>query len=268
MPLLAINGLECPVRVGSLRRPPPEEIGVTDRAESGTLRTHRRNKKRRFEFAITTVKQVEALAWEALIRGDGQVWSFDANLYSSKGLAPSAGYSAVLQAGGKYGANCLRITAGTTTNFPVGLDAGDRPPNWTVAVWRNESAVWKHYVVNSLAQKWVDGVRNDAASTTFLAVSSAGTVSLTGATGLTDFDDLVCFPSVMPTTWPPILYATNRAFPSMPNLEVYGDLIPGSTAAVPMTMRGESGGAEFDPARIESAWHSTAQALSVVLREV
>ena len=123
--------------------------------------------------------------------------------------------------------------------------------------------MWTHYAVNSLGQKWLNGVRNDATGTGFLSVSTSGDVTLT-----TNFyDDVVAFPAVMPTTWPPLLFATGRAFPPLPRVEGYGDVFPGSSASAPVLLRGEVSSMSYAPAWINGTWTPMAGTLSVTLRD-
>lgn len=244
MSTLVINGIVAPLHEGDLKSQ-PEQVGESGRAASGTWRNHRRMVKLAWDLTLRHMTFVEAAAWASVIRGEHHTFSFDSSLYSSKGQAPTAGYTATLAgSGAKYGADCLRVPNATTISWPLGLGgnrAGD-PASWTVMVWRKESGTWHHYVVNSSGQKWLDGVRADATSTTFIAVGSAGEVTLTGVTGLTDFDDLVTFPVPLPTTWPPLLYAVGQAYPLSPRLEAYGDAIVGTSLSVPLYVQGDSNG--------------------------
>lgn len=258
MPTLAVNGLTIPILVGSLKRS-FEEVGESPRAFDGTIRTNRRYTKRVLEFDLPVLPQLDVLAWVALLRGDGHAWPFDSNLYSSKGL-PAVNALATIGATApvpKYGAGRLSGGGGSTTC------ATALGPVWTVALWVWSGSVWNHYVVNSSAQKWLNGARNDATSTTFLSVDSAGNFSL--ATGF--YDDVVALPCLTPTSWPPVLYATGRAFPLAPRLEAYGDLFPGSTASAPVLMRAEVGEVEYEPSLQAGAYTATSCKLSVKLRE-
>lgn len=269
MSSLIINGITCPIRLESLRRA-RDEFGANRRAIDGTMLVNRRATKRRFAFSVARVSHQEAQAWEALVRGEPHVWSFEASLYSSKGAGPSAGYTATRETtGGKYGSGFLRIPDATTFVLagciPVG--AGGTALAWSVALWRMEGGVYVHYVVTSDGRKWKDGVRNDAVATAFLSVGAAGAVTVTGAVGSTDFDDLVIWPVQLPSTWPPLLHATGRAFPEAPKLEVYGDLVQGSSASNPIQMKGQAGEIQPGPARLGGALDSLSAEVPLTLSE-
>lgn len=258
MPALVINGITVPVGVDSLKRS-VEEVGERTRAFDGTAILNRRWTKRVLEFEMPVASQVDQLAWMALLRGEGHVWPFEASLYSAKGL-PVVNAAASIGATSpapRYGSGRLAAN-GASTGFPTKLG-----PAWTVALWHISGAAWNHYTVNSLGQKWDNGLRNDLANTWFLSVSASGDLTLSSAW----YDDVVAFPAIMPTTWPPLLYATGRPFPPLPRLEAYGDLFPGSSASSPVYVRGEVSSFDYAPAWIGGVWTPMAGSLSVTLRE-
>lgn len=216
---LTLNGIEVPVLRNGL------SLGWTviqDKARSydGTWRKTEYARKREWKGEIKPQSQALTDAFRNLIRGIGYTWSFDADVFSAQGLAANGGHTATIVAGGKYG-SLMRVPAATTITWPTNLGS-----NWTVVVWRLESAVWHHYVATSGGHKWVDGVRNDAASTTFISVSS-GSLTITGATSLTDFDEMAALPYLVDDTWPPFMYTEDntRARTALPRLSANGDLV-------------------------------------------
>ena len=258
MPLLVVNGLTVPIFTDSLSRT-RDELGEAPRSFDGTMRTHRRYTKTVLEFQLPIKTQEELLAWTALLRGEGQVWPFDSTLYSAKGVPVANALAAVGTTAPtpKYGAGRLG-GGGATTTFPALVGTP-----WTVMLWLWSGSVWNHYVVDSSARKWLNGVRADATSTTFLSVTSAGSFTLT-----TNFyDDVVALPCTLPTTFPPVLYATGRAFPLAPRLEVYGDLLPGTSAASPMVMRGEVGDITYKSSFQGGSFTATTGTVEVTLRQ-
>lgn len=259
MPALVINGITVSVGADSLSRS-VEEVGERTRAFSGAAVLNRRWAKRVIECELPLASQVDQLAWMSLLRGEGHSWSFDSNVYSAKGL-PLSGATAVVGTTApvpKYGAG--RLYTGASS---VGA-ATQLGPAWTVMAWWWSGSAWVHHVVNSLGQKWANGVRADGTSTTWLSVSATGDLTLAATTYL---DDLVTLPVVFPTTWPPLLYATARAFPALPRLEAYGDLFPGSSASSPVYVRGDVDSLSYAPAWIAGTWTPMAATLSLTLRE-
>lgn len=224
MPFLVINGVEFPVAVDSFTEV-PREVGQTVNAFDGSPIRSRQSTKRDLEFSSRPLDAESGIAWEKFIRGEGEWFSFS-TLYGSKGTPPGAGYSGTLDSGnGVVGGNALLLTSGTHT-----YAMSPSSSSWTVALWHSTSATpgtgYSHYVVTSDATKWVNGARNDAASTTFVSVSS-GVVTLTGASN-TRFDKLMVLPFVVPTSWGSEFYdelVTARSYVEMfiPELMVYGD---------------------------------------------
>lgn len=264
MPFLTVNGIELPVSTDNARFS-REEIGARERAFDGSLRSHRRATKRRIDLAIPVGADADTMhAYEGLLRGDGHVWGFETGfgLYSYKGLGPSAGFMGATQSGtgGKYGGKLtLAATTGTIT-FATGL-----PGKWSVMVWRFEGAAWVHYVVRSDGAKWVDGVRNDAASTGWLSASSGAVTLANSLATAFDYDDLVAVPYLVPVDWPAIVSASARAYSQLPRLECHGDGLPDSSASAPVQMMGEPSEATFAPVAVTGGW---GRDLPVVLREV
>lgn len=259
MPALVINGITVPVGADSLSRS-VEEVGERTRAFDGTAVLNRRWQKRVLELTIPVASHVDQLAWMALLRGEGHVWSFDANLYSAKGL-PISGVTAVVGTTSpvsRYGSG--RMHAG-----PNSVGAATKVGStWTVSFWAWSGAVWNQYTVNSLGQKWFNGIRSDLTVTTFFSVSASGDLTFDPFIYL---DDLVVLPAAVPTTWPPLLYHTGRPFPPLPRLEAYGDLFPGSSASAPVFVRGDVSSLDYAPAWIGGVWTPMAGSLSVTLRE-
>ncbi len=259
MPALVINGITVPVGVESLSRS-IEEVGERTRAFDGTAVLNRRWQKRVLELELPVASQVDQLAWLALLRGEGQVWSFNSNVYSSKGLPISGATATVGNTSpvSKFGGG--RLSTGASS---VGA-ATKLGPVWTIVFWNWTGVTWAHYVVNSSGQKWLNGARNDGTNTTFLSVSASGDLTFAASAF---FDDVVALPVVLPTTWAPLLYATGRAFPALPRLEAYGDVFPGSSSSAPVFVRGEVSSLDYSPAWIGGVWTPMAGTLSVTLRE-
>lgn len=227
MAFLTINGLTVPARNDTA----PFELrgvgGEDDLAYNGTPILSRQRQVVDISFESTPLSLSDALAWAGLISGEGEVWSFDSTLYGSKGLGPNSATG--LSVGTGKISNGLNIAANSparTAVFEAGL-----PTKYAVLCWYKLGAgSWAHYVVQytgSTTQKWVDGTRNDAASTSWLTVSSS--VTLTGDTvSITYVDDLVVLPYCMPTSWPAIIYARTNGgtpFSALYNLAAGGDAV-------------------------------------------
>lgn len=89
MSFLTLHGLTIPVAKGGDGA--PDDIGSRERAFSGALLTDRRATKETWKFRTAPVNAVDADRIRRVIRGEGQYWPFDTDLYSSKGLPASTG---------------------------------------------------------------------------------------------------------------------------------------------------------------------------------
>ncbi len=193
-------------------------IGGMSRGYSGKLRGTQRARKGEWALRLFPFKVAEAIAHEGLLLGEGHYWSFDSDLYSSKGLGPRSGYSATLATGGKYGGK-VSITSIT---YAAGL-----ADDWAVLVYRWNGSAWDYYAVRSDGAKWLNSTRNDAASTTWLAVDADGDLTLTGAP--TDYDELVALPYLATADMIVAWQALTTQFSSLPKLNVSGDVVGGKT---------------------------------------
>jgi len=265
MSFLLVTGLELgdlisePAGVKEGRR----EIGETSAAYDGTLRKSRQSIKHDLEFETTPMLSATALALESLIRGLGEVWSFDSDFYGSKGLGPTAGYVATVASPGtpKFG-SALSVTA-TTGSITYAAALGS---SWTAAFWRtaDNGVTWVHYIITSAGTKWLNGVSNDAAVTTWFAVSS-GSATITNATGSAVFyDDLVLLPYLIVSTWPAVWGVATSAFPLLPKLTISGDAIPEATSR---TVMGEAT-PSFRKLVVSGSLRTNAKVLSISLAEV
>lgn len=208
------------------------DVGESSVAVDGTTSVTRNARKVDTTFKSVPVSVSDAHAWRSLLSGEGEVWSFDSSLYGSKGSGPTASTNVTQSAGSsKYGAGKLSVgaTTGTITYGGAAANPWGKSSEWTVSVWRNAGS-WEHYVVRSDGAKWVDGVRNDAASTTWLSVSS-GNVTIANSTGsAVVYDDLVVMPFKCLDDWPAQIFAAGATFGGPPALPLTGELVTEQTS--------------------------------------
>lgn len=228
MPFLKVSGLELLVAVNTLQET-AREIGSTSYSYNGTPIRNRQTTKRDLEFETSLLAPVLGGQWERWLRGEGEMWTFS-TLYGSKGTAPGAGSSGTISTGtGVGGSDSLSIASGTHT-YRVAPSGS----SWTIAFWYSATSpvAYTHYVISFdgvTTKKWVDGVSNNAASTTFVAVSS-GIMTLTGGTNRR-IDNLFAFPATVDDSWPPLFYGTAgngivaSGLAAMPTLYLEGDVI-------------------------------------------
>lgn len=208
----------------------------------------------------------DADALEGLLLGLAHVFPFDAHFFSKAGLAPLATSGATISAvQSKWGGFSASITL---LQWAVAFVIA--PGVWTVALWRWSGAAWVHYVVRSDGAKWVDGVRNDAAVTTFLTFDTAlGVISLSGSPHF--FDDAVFFPFKLSTA----AVATVRAamvagaFPHPGALSYDGTIFQNSEVKVMRASGVENVEAPHSNTSSGSqAWDRRGARISFTLREV
>jgi hypothetical protein len=241
MPFIAINGITFPVAIDG-HSETPREIGEGTQAYGGgwqkTLYAATRND---IQLESIPLLDADALAWESLIRGYGERWGFTVTppgsietttFYGSKATPPltTTGVTFSGSAPLLLGSVRISIAANSPTRyFEIPDPASQR---WTAAVWRSIGATaLSHFVVTSSGRKWLNGVRADGTSTTWL-VKTGSSLRIHGdLVAVTNVDDLVFLPFDIPLSWGPSFYqlATGNSlvYPPTPQLVVTGDIFGG-----------------------------------------
>jgi hypothetical protein len=260
--LTLASGLNIPVRAETLQRE-TREIGDRATAYDGTMRLTRRARKVDFAFEMPPMSAADAFAWEHLLAGTGQYWSFDSTLYSTKGV-PSTGTAVRTPFGPKAGVGCLDFGIAQTFIGALGDEFALYP--WTVSLWRNAGAGYVHYVVRSDGAKWVDGVRNDLAVTTWMAVTTSLTITDTGV----PYDSIHAALGLWPEDWiTPVYDMAGAAWANFPALSLYGDALPGSSTSARRTYLAEVSSSPIFGGRLDGASYSASlHQLSVSLMGV
>ena len=229
MSIITVNGINIGSIMAAGDDPKVEwrDIGSESVATDGTTRLTRQTRKRDVKFKTIPLTQADAYAWTCLFTGEGETWSFDASLYGSKGTGPSTNVGCTVEISTpKFGVGRLNVPATTgVIAYTAAVNSFGSSSKWAVLVWRSTDAgaTWTQYVVRSDGAKWVNGTRNDAASTTWLSVAS-GVVTITNTTGsAVKYDDLVVLPFELMTTWPASLGAA--AFSPLPFVDLAGDVV-------------------------------------------
>lgn len=228
---LALNGINCGALMIATEQPKEtlREIGDTSEAADGTTVTTRLTKKKDLTFGSVPLSHAHAHAWQSLITGEGEAWSFDSNLYGSKGTGPNTATNTVQSAGSaKYGAGKLSVgaTTGTITWAGVTVNEFGASVGWHVMVWRFEFGAWHHYQVRSDGTHWYDGVVDPMGAPGWLTVSGGGNVTIANVSGSPVlYDDLVVLPFAVLDDWPAQIYAAAVAYGAVPYLNATGDFV-------------------------------------------
>lgn len=238
MAWLALNGMNVGAiaSVGDAPKGDRRDIGEMGPAGDGSMRVTRQTRKRDLKFSTVPLTGALALAWESLIVGEGETWSFDTSEYGSKGGGPAAGGVYTLGgAAAKYGAGGLRLPATTgLIRYPATLyNLAAVIQGWTVMVWRQETP-FQHYIVRSDGAKWLNGISNPISTSSWLTVNTGGVpdgVQLANTSGLAvDYDELVILPYVIPDAWAPLMYAAHAApWSALPFLNATGLVVTEQT---------------------------------------
>lgn len=241
-----------------------ELIGDVKRSYSGKMLGTNRAIKNKWQFTTTWLVELEWRFLRAILEGEGHHWSFDDSSdykYSSKGLGPtSVTYIARYTGSTKFSsAGALQVTLAQYVQYNVGYTN-----EWTVMVWRLESGTWHHYIVNNSSEKWVDGVRNDAASTPFITMVSGNIrIGDTGSGATQYFEDLVVIPEKINASWAVDLGVMTAAFSDLPLVRVGGNLFLSKTHYV----RGFDVDVKLTQGFSGGSWQSNLGQLSATLIE-
>jgi hypothetical protein len=274
MAFLTINGWDVPIADGQASLV-YQQLGRQSRSYSGVLSGTYRAKVREWKLQTTLEDEASAEAIEGLIDGTGHVWTFDNDLYSSKGLGPATGYSVtVAAAGGKIGgmatvaSNTAISWAATSVNVP-----------WTLLAWKKDLAgAWQHYGLNVTGTQFKNGAEHTPAagdSVANWAVHSSGNFSLLGkgidgANAAAFYDELVIVPYLMPIDQIAATYTeavAGRGFSALPVLKLTGDCVA-ETYSGPLSVIGEMGNNAFVQAMYSGSFQSNLRRMDFVLREV
>jgi hypothetical protein len=257
MPYLSLNGVTVSVAAEGASLALSGVSGEEARSASGELVGGPLESKREWNMSTPPVTPSEVDAWVGLIEGRGHNWPFDADLYSARGRGPSSGTATIINVGSKRGTGHVRVATGDTVTWAAQLGAA-----WTTLHWRFEAGAWKNYLCRSDGARWVNGVRDDT-SMGGLSVSS-GSLSLTGAAFLNDFDDVVGLPFAAPDAWIASLYAQHNAeaWSELPRV-----LAAGSFNSSSLSLRGRVTDSRLVRCAPAGAL-TTAYALQFTLREV
>jgi hypothetical protein len=257
---LKLNGIDVPVLADSVSS---QQVIIQDKARAfdGTPRSTVRARKREWQLKLGPQPQALADAFRKLINGEGHAWSFDSDLYSSKGLGPNGGHSATIVSSGKYGSK-MRVPASTSITWATNLGS-----NWTVIAWRLESGSWRHWVATSAGHRWYMGGRDDSQDPSPWLTVSSGSMTITAASvGTIDFDEIRALPFVIDDSWGAQIYAEDsvRATSALPRLNASGDLV----LSGPVSVLGEVGETPVFGFSNAGSWVTNGETPAFVLAEV
>lgn len=219
MAYMTLDGFVVPVASFSES---DDSLSETGRTVTGAYFRDRRVRKQSWSVETPLVTYDEALAIAGLVNGAGHHWSFDSDVYSSKGLGDWGGTLTIgqISPSPKYGTGRVEVTS--DADIIVGTF-----PDWTLSVWIFRSG-WERLTLRSdTSDEWIDGVRQSGSSQPARYTSNQIELDATE-----DYDDLVFTPYVMPDDWIESEWDTSQAFSDLPQLRLSGDCVSGATFTV------------------------------------
>jgi hypothetical protein len=269
MSTLTIHGWE--IEAADISRSEELVQGAFRRAASARLNHSRQASKRAWVVKTPVQDPDVAEVLRALVNGKGDVWSFDADVYSSKGRAFSS------------------VPARDTTNFKFGVasmtaSSGNTfTSTWTedtlrtVLLWRRAgSGSFNHYALvcdgASVTAKYKNGSTTAETVTNWFTPSADGSFALlgkndSGTNTTVQYDDVVVIVGEAPAEAITAWAAATEAWADIPTLRVSGDLIARSDSVqVIPAYKGSSYVQGVSP--VSGTFVSNLEALSFDLREV
>lgn len=184
----------------------------------------RRGTPRRWQGQGCLMEPECADTLDALLLGRFHRWALNVDLFSTTGLGPAPGYTATIGAIGSGRLANSRAVTITSVDFQTSLQSG----KWAIGAWLYEASAWVHYWVRSDGAKWVDGVRNDAASTTWLSVAAeGGAFSIAGGVVVDEIQviELNACDEALEAFYTWMAAGSGQAFSDAPYLVLDGDVI-------------------------------------------
>jgi hypothetical protein len=262
MSYLTLSGFNVPVSVTSASFA-SEAIGGRSRAFSGQALPERRALVRTFTLGSPVDTRADAQALIGLIEGNGHKWNFDADLYSSKGLGPQAGYTITMSATGGVISGYVQVTSAQSITWRK-LQYSD----YSVMIYKYTGGAWHQYVLTydistNTTVQYKDGaphspVAGDSILNWFSFTTSTGDFTflgkdIDGANANARYDELVIVPWLMTASMVSSFHAqiatAGIPFSELPLLNVAGDIIPDG----PVQFVGAPISGTFEPAQVSAS---------------
>lgn len=197
-------------------------------------------------FSMTTIPILPDAAESivGLSENLGHWFGFETDAWSDNGASPTAGTYGLATGGFAGAAKRLSVTSGDLS-FELDLRGG----KWTVAYARTDDfgTTWDHVVVRSDGIRWLNGVRNDSATSGEMYVSN-GTVTISD---LFEYGAMLVLPFRIGEEHGGFVYSDivlNGSFP-VHRKRMSGDIVSGN-----VLVSGQHTGSEFVQASKNNLW--------------
>lgn len=246
--MLRINGWAIPRVVGL--ESPDNIVGYQGLAADGvTMLRDQQGIQRTWKGAAPYLTPTDAAALRGWLRGDGDVWHFDTDLYSSKGHLATATAGSVTASGGKF-SGYLDLAAGSAT-IPAALGS-----SYTVSLWAYPSSAWANVVILSNGDTYVAGVLDAGYDASWFSVDGSGNVVI--APGAVRIDEVLTLPRVASAAEIAAWYAYGSPFGSLPLLSIDGDGVDDGPITVLPELQPRR---QFVGFGEDGTWHKTGQTI-------
>lgn len=217
MAFLTVNGAEIELADGRATVP-RDDFGRSSRSINGVLTQAIHTRTRSIDATTVLLTEAEAVSTAGLLMGRGNVCSFTADAYSSRGIGVYSGTPTI--SGGE-----AFVAAAGTVDWDFQLTG-----TWTlVAGVRTGATVY--YSLDSNGTKYKDGATTGDSVSSFFNVVS-GRAQLYGGGGGVYFKYLAAFPFVLSDAHhADITAAGDGAVGDLPDLLVGGTVLRGGTSA-------------------------------------
>lgn len=255
---LLLHNIEVPVRDGEWKRKPQRVGDMRARTNGGQLRDGRIAIKDMWTGKTPILPHDEGEALIGLLLGDGHVFSFDVDPYSSKGLIWS-GAQPGLTATAKFGGFAGSFASGTTYLVEPAYDGEDQ----TVLLWRRQGAgSFDHYAMTrtkaGVRVDYKNGVAGSYGTTNWSTLSDGGLTLLgkndAGTNTTIQTDDLVILPFLLTPAQIASVAAATTAWGDLPTLRVSGQGVDSASAEIEVL--GNVTGVEYTQASTGASWIS------------
>lgn len=210
-----LNGIRLPVAPGGWSE---DDDSLETDTRMITGRMHRDligGRRRQWKVETPIMLLEDALAWRALLQGEGYLWGPRVELtyyYSDKGLLYSSSGASGSSSGGKYDDRL-------TISNPVSATL-ETWEAWTVATWARPGSSWIHRAQTSEGDQYQDG---EAWPSSWSLTAGGGSLSISSDHG--EICETLALPAVMPASWMNDLAVAEREMAPRPYCRLSGECI-------------------------------------------
>ena len=238
-----------------------DSFGEQDNSFLNRPKRHRKGVTKQISLTSCLLPEADADSLVGFVEGRGHHFGFESDAWSEEGLGPDAGATYTITAGGYVGSSRLVLTSSSIVYNPEFRDF-----KWTVCYARTNDGgtTWQFVTVRRDGAKWVDGVRDDTATTAELTVDN-GAVALSN---VFDYDELILLPFFISETHAVEMYGwVSAGSPfTVRRLTMKGDIL--GSASRSETVIGEVDGQQYLQGNRNATWMNNLRTVDFTLSVV